>query len=179
MVETGIAAEPQQSAADALRGDAGEQRARLGDDVSSGLEDRGEVARSKQSVGHARQLGSIFVNRKLGLVRPVRDRNPSAEIEPSQIREITRKLQQPAGGLDQRLDRVDARADMRMKANDFASGIFDHDPRIANLRQIDSEFHAAPTGDHIDVVAGADVGIDAQRDRILQIEGENAIDLRQ
>src|SRR5205085_7917761 len=41
-----------------------------------------------------------------------------------------------------------------------------------------AEFHAAPGGDDVRVMSRADVGIDAQRDRIGQVEREDAVDLR-
>ena len=49
---------------------------------------------------------------------------------------------------------------------------------VVDLGQIDPELHAAAGRDDVGVMSGADVGVDAQRDRILQIERENAIDLR-
>ena len=67
---------------------------------------------------------------------------------------------------------------MRVQPDHLPPAVFHHYPRRGHLGQIDAELHAAAGGDHVGVMAGTDVWIDAQRDRIGQTERQDAVDLR-
>src|SRR5205085_4565882 len=95
-----------------------------------------------------------------------------------QIRERGCELEQASRRFEQRRERVDAGADVGVQSDDAMSRIFDDHPRGVDFREVDAELHARAGGDDVRVMTGADVRIHANRNRIRQLEREDAIDLR-
>ena len=87
MIESRVDADPRPAVANALRGDAREQRSRLRDDVASRLEDRGEIARAQRAIGEYRQLRAVLLDRKIFFLGTIRNRQSAAEVDEAKIRE--------------------------------------------------------------------------------------------